>query len=85
MGTICYLRDILHPLHKHKNMSMLQLYSCYINNKFIWEGKYNDLKNKIKFLRELPKHPTIKFNFNISKDAISFLDTKVYIDKNKHL
>ena len=33
------------------------------------------------------KYPNIKFDFNISNDAISFLDTKVYIytDKNRHL
>ena len=31
------------------------------------------------------KHPSIKFDYEISKTSIPFLDTRIYIDKNRHL
>ena len=63
---------------------MSTLNSRYSENIFIiWKGKYNGLKNLLEDLNQ--KHPTTKFNFDISKDAISILETKVYIDKNQHL
>ena len=38
---------------------MSMLYSRYIDNKFMmWEGKYNEFKNEIKFLRELTNKAT---------------------------
>ena len=57
------------------------LYSRYIDDIFmILKSKHNDLKNVLEDINK--KHPTLKFDFNISKNAISFLGTKVYIDKN---
>ena len=49
---------------------------------FIWKGRKTDLE---KFLNKLnTKHPAIKFEYEISKERISFLDTEIYI-KNKKL
>ena len=60
------------------------LYRRYIDDIFIiWESKHNDLKNFLEYLNK--KHPTIKFDFNVWKDVISVLDTKVNIDKNRYL
>ena len=36
----------------------------------IWKGEYNDLEHFLDGFNK--KHPTIKFDFNISKDTISF-------------
>ena len=37
------------------------------------------------FLDNINKqHPTIKFDFAISKETVSFLDTMVYIDKDQN-
>ena len=58
-----------------KNMSML--YLRYIYDIFmIWKGYYDDLTN---VLHKINKHiPTIKSDFVISKETISFLDTKAF-------
>ena len=48
---------------------------------FIWTGSKTDLE---KFLNELnTKHPSIKFEYEISKERISFLDSVIYIKNNK--
>ena len=50
---------------------------------FIWTGSKIDLE---KFLNELNiKHPSIKFEYEISKEKISFLDTEIYIKNNKFI
>ena len=47
----------------------------------MWTGSKTDLE---KFLNELNgKHPSIKFEYEISKEGISFLDTEIYIKNNK--
>ena len=44
---------------------------------FIWTDSKTDIE---KFLNELnTKHPSIKFEYEISKERIPFLDTKIYI------
>ena len=41
-------------------------------------------ENLMKFLNELnTKHESIKFEYQISKTSITFLDTEVYIENNK--
>ena len=41
-------------------------------------------ENLMKFLSELnTKHESIKFEYQISKTSITFLDTEVYIKNNK--
>ena len=50
---------------------------------FIWTSSKADLE---KCLNELnAKHPSIKFEYEISKERISFLDTEIYIKNNKLL
>ena len=57
-----------------------RLYLRYIDDIFImWTGTK-------KFIKELSlRHPSIKFDYNISNKEVSFLDTIVYIDKNNKL
>ena len=48
---------------------------------FIWPGNKKDL---MKFLNELyTKEESSKFEYQISKTSITFLDTEVYIKNNK--
>ena len=48
---------------------------------FIWTGSNTDLE---KFLNELnTKHQSIKFEYELSKERISFLDTEIHIKNNK--
>ena len=48
---------------------------------FIWTGSKTDLE---KFLNALnTKHPSIKFEYEISREIISFLDTEIYIKNSK--
>ena len=47
----------------------------------IWTGSKTNLEN---FLNKLnTKHPSIKFQYEILKERISFLDTEIYIKNNK--
>ena len=57
---------------------MPKVYRRYV---FIWAGVKKDLE---KFLNELnTKHLSIKFEYEISKERISFLDIEIYIKNNK--
>ena len=58
------------------------IYLRFIDDIFlIWTGSKTDLE---KILNELnAKHPSIKFEYKISKERISFLDTNIYIKNNK--
>ena len=48
---------------------------------FIWTSNKKDL---LKFLKELnTKHECNKFEYQISKASITFLDTEIYIKNNK--
>ena len=48
---------------------------------FIWTGNKTDL---VKYLIELnTKHQSIEFEYEISKERISFLDADIYIKNNK--
>ena len=48
---------------------------------FTWTSSKTGLE---KLLNELnTKHPSIKFEYEISKERISFLDTEIYIRNNK--
>ena len=60
-----------------KNMPILYLW--YTDNIFIiWKGNYDDLTN---FLDNITKqHRTMKLGV---KKTVSFLDTKVYVDKDR--
>ena len=60
------------------------LYLRYIDDIFmIWKGTKEQLDNFNKDLNE--KHPTIKFEFEISQKQVNFLDTTVYIAANKEI
>ena len=65
-----------------KNMPMLFL--RYIDDIFIkWKGNYHDLAN---FLHGINKQdPTFKSDFAISKETVSFLETKVHIDIDRNI
>ena len=89
MGTICapsytnilmdhFKRKFIYPFIKTLSLK----YFRFINDIFfIWTGSKADLE---KFLNELnAKHPSIKFEYKISKEIISFLDTEIYIKNNK--
>ena len=55
------------------------LYLPYIDNIFmIWKGTQDQLKTFLKQFNE--QHPTIKFDYKISKEQIAFLDTEVTIN-----
>ena len=58
------------------------IYLRFIDNIFfIWTSNKSDLEN---FLNKLnAKHLSIKFEYEISKERISFLDTEIYIKNNK--
>ena len=48
----------------------------------IWKSNYGDLTN----LGDINKqHLTDKFDFVISKETVSFLDTKVFIQKDRNI
>ena len=89
MGTICALsyanifmdhfeKKLIYPFIK----GFLFIYLRFIDDLFfIWTGNKKDL---MKFLNELnTKHESIKFEYQISKTSITFLDTKVYIKNSK--
>ena len=48
---------------------------------FIWTGSKINLESFVNKLNL--KHPSIKFEYKISKERISFLDTEIYIKKKK--
>ena len=59
-------------------------YLRYIDNVFmIGKGNYDDLTNLLLNINK--QHPTIKFDFVISKETVSFLDTKVFMDKDRNI
>ena len=54
------------------------LYSRYIDDIFfLWKGTERELQEFLAGVNDL--HPTIKFDYNISKSSINFLDTKISI------
>ena len=59
------------------------VYLRYIDDIFIWKGTKEQLDNFNKDLNE--KHPTIRFEFEISQKQVNFLDTTVYIAANKEI
>ena len=84
MGTICapsyanifldhFERKFIHTFIKIFSLIYLRFVDDIF---FIWRGSKTDLE---KFLNELNgKHPSIKFECEISKERISFLDTETY-------
>ena len=64
-----------------QNMSVL--YLRYIDDVFMICRGYDD--DLTKFLQNINKqYPAIKFDFVISKETVSFLNTKVYIEISKY-
>lgn len=63
---------------------MSLLYCQYIDDIImIWKGNCGSLTN---FLHNINKQQqTIKPDFGISKETVSFLDTKAYIDKDQNI
>ena len=89
MGTICapsyanifmdhFERKFIYPFIKRFSL----IYLTFIDDIFfIWTGSKTDLEN---FSNQLnTKHPSIKFECEISKERISFLDTVIYIKNYK--
>ena len=68
-----YVNPIIH------NLSLI--YQRYIDDIiFIWTTE----KHLLKYLKELNvKYKSIKFDYQYSQSSISFLDTEIYINKNK--
>ena len=61
-----------------------KLYLRYIDDIFlIWTGTINELKDFIEKINQV--HPSIKFDFNFSKQKVNFLDTTVTKDSNGKL
>lgn len=57
---------------------MSMLYLRYADDMFmIWKGNYDYLTNILHNVNK--QHPNIKSDFGISKETVSFLDTKVYL------
>ena len=89
MGTICASSyAIIFMDHFEKKLiysfikGFLLIYLRFTDDIFfIWTGNKKDL---MKFLDELnTKHESIKFEYQISKTSITFLDTEVDIMNNK--
>ena len=89
MGTICapsyanifmdhFEKKLIYPFIK----GFLFIYLRFIDDLFfIWTGNKKDL---MKFLNELDtKHESIKFEYQISKTSITFLDPEAYIKNSK--
>ena len=65
------------PIYQRLLINLSQIYWRHI---FIWTGNKKDL---IKFLNDLnTKHKSIKFQYQISKTSITFVDTEIYIKNN---
>ena len=91
MGTICappyantFMGEFEHvhiyPLIRNLN----DLYLRFIDDIFlIWTGTTTEFEAFITRLNEL--HPSIKFDYEISRKETNFLDTTVYIDNNNVL
>ena len=89
MGTICapsyanismnhFERKFIHQFIKTFSLIYLRFVDDIF---FIWTGSKTDLE---KFINKLnTKHPSIKFEYEISKEKISFLVTEIYIKNNK--
>ena len=69
-------RNLIYPFIKTFSL-ILQVYRQYF---FIWAGSKTDLG---KFLNKLNKYPSIKFEYEISKERVSFLDIEIYIKNNR--
>ena len=71
-------RKFIYPFIK----TFLLIYLRFIDDIFfIWTGSKTDLE---KFLNELnTNHSSIKFENEIAKERISFLDTEIYIKNSK--
>ena len=91
MGTICapsyanifmgeFEEKFIYPYIEGRT----KLYLRYIDNIFIiWTGSEQQFT---KFISELnDKHGSIKFDFEMSKRQIPFLDTIVYLDERNHI
>ena len=89
MGTICapsYSNIFIDHFERKFIYSFIKTFSLiylrFIDDIFfIWTGSKTDLEN---FLNELnAKHPSIKFEYEIWKERVQFLDTKINIKNNK--
>ena len=88
MGTICapsyanifmdhFERKFIYPFIKTFSLIYFRLIDDIF---FIWKGSKTDLEN---FLNKLnTQHPSIEFEYEISKERISFLDTEIYMKNN---
>ena len=71
-------RKLIYPFIKMFSLICLRFIE---ETYFTWTSNKKDL---MKFFNEFnTKHESIKFEYQISKTNIGFLDTKVYIENNK--
>ena len=69
-------------VHLSINRRKIITYFKYISNIFlIWTGTKNELDQFFKDLSK--KHPSIKFDYNASKNHIVFLDSEIYLHNFK--
>ena len=73
-----FVKKIIYPFIKTFSRIYLRFIDLIF---FIWTGSKADLEN---FLNELnTKHQSIKFEYELSKERISFLNTEIHIKNNK--
>ena len=73
-----FVKKIIYPFIKTFSLIYLRFIDLIF---FIWTGSKADLEN---FLNELnTKHQSIKFEYELSKERISFLNTEIHIKNNK--
>ena len=90
MGTICarnYANIFMGKLEKTYTYPYINQFSNFYcrfidDIFFIWNGTVIQLQEFIKKLNN--RHPTIKFDFKLSKTSIEFLDTTVYKNKEQN-
>ena len=78
-----FMANIEHQL-THNHELYIPLWKRFIDDIFfIWTDSLNKLKEFMNEANSL--HPTIKFTFDYSQSTANFLDTTVYIDKQRKL
>ena len=81
--TNIFMANIEHQLTSN-HISYIPLWKRFIDDIFfIWLDSLNKLKEFMNEANSL--HPTIKFTFDYSQTKANFLDTTIYIDKQRKL
>ena len=89
MGTICapsYANALMDHFERKLKYPFIKIFSFiyfrFIDDIFfIWRNSKTDVEKNLNEFNA--KHPSIQFEYEISKEIISLLDTKIYIKNNK--